>query len=64
MTRPNEVIVRVLSGGRVTLPEEMRKLAKVEIGDYMIVKQFYGEFTLTVAKVEPRKKKVKMAKPE
>lgn len=50
-------IVKVLSGGRVTIPESMRKLAKVEIGDYMIIKQFYGEITLTVAKVVPRKEK-------
>jgi bifunctional DNA-binding transcriptional regulator/antitoxin component of YhaV-PrlF toxin-antitoxin module len=52
-----DVIVRVLSGGRVTIPEAMRKAAKVDVGDFMIIKQFYGEITLTVAKVEPRKRK-------
>lgn len=52
-----DTIVKVLAGGRVTLPEKVRKQAKVEVGDYMIIKQFYGEITLTVAKVEPRKRR-------
>ena len=57
MSRTSDIVVRVMSGGRVTIPEAMRKAAKIEIGDFMIIKQFYGEITLTVAKVEPRKRR-------
>jgi bifunctional DNA-binding transcriptional regulator/antitoxin component of YhaV-PrlF toxin-antitoxin module len=57
---PNtQTIVRILSGGRVTLPEDVRKKCKVEVGDFMIIKEFYGEVTLTPAKIEPKKNRGK-----
>lgn len=58
MTKPKEALIvqRVLSGGRITLPEEARKALKLKPNDYVLLEVLAKIKTVKVtpAKVVPR----------
>ena len=58
MTKPKEILIvqRILSGGRITIPEEARKALKLKPNDYVLLEVLADIKTVKVtpAKVVPR----------
>lgn len=55
MTRLHSDIQKIMSGGRVTIPEKVRKELDLKEGDYIMGKVQGNTFVVTPVQFEPRK---------